>query len=218
MLLPFVGTFAAASFAESWLLNRIGMKAVVTAGAACMAIGPILFVALLRQTSAFGSLVPGMVFLGIGVGLFYSSVTTAALTSMDPSRSSLAGGLLYMFQIAGGAVGLALSTTVFLLASSNEIQDGAAEVGIDLSTSEIDDIQGVLAGTDTSAELLEQFPSQADQLTEIVRDAFVSGMRWTFSFDAALTLIGLGIAIFAVAGPVSRFLRDVPGREEAAQR
>jgi hypothetical protein len=115
-------------------------------------------------------------------------------------------------------VGLALSTTVFLVASSGEIDSGAQEVGVSLSTSEIDDIQGVLAGTDTSAGLLQQFPTQANQLIEIVRDAFVTGMRWTFAFDAALTLIGLAIAVFAVAGPASRFLRDIPGRERTDQR
>jgi EmrB/QacA subfamily drug resistance transporter len=218
MLLPFVGTFAIASFSQNWLLNRVGMKAVIVAGATCLFVGPTLLVLFLGQTAGFGSVVPGMVVLGIGVGLFYSSVTTAALTSMDPSRSGLAGGLLYMFQIAGGAVGLALSTTVFLVASSGEIDSGAQEVGVSLSTSEIDDIQGVLAGTDTSAGLLQQFPTQANQLIEIVRDAFVTGMRWTFAFDAALTLIGLAIAVFAVAGPASRFLRDIPGRERTDQR
>jgi hypothetical protein len=49
---------------------------------------------------------PGMLVLGIGVGLFYSSITTVAVTALDPSQSSLAGGIVYMCQIAGGAVGL----------------------------------------------------------------------------------------------------------------
>jgi EmrB/QacA subfamily drug resistance transporter len=208
MLLPFVGTFAVASFAESWLLGRIGMKAVIVAGATCLFLGPVLLVLLLGDASGFGSVVPGMVVLGIGVGLFYSSVTTAALTSMEPSRSGLAGGLLYMFQIAGGALGLALSTTVFLVSSAHEIDEGAQQLGVSLSTPELSDIQGVLAGTETSQQLLAAFPDQAAELTEIVREAFVTGMRWTFGFDAALTAIGLAIAVFAVGGPVTRFLRD----------
>ncbi len=44
-----------------------------------------------------------MVVLGIGVGLFYSSITTAAITALDPSQASLAGAIVYMFQIAGGS-------------------------------------------------------------------------------------------------------------------
>ena len=47
-----------------------------------------------------------MVVLGMGVGLFYSSVTTAAITALDPSQASLAGAIVYMCQIAGGSIGV----------------------------------------------------------------------------------------------------------------
>ena len=69
--------------------------------------------------SSYVSLVPGMVVLGIGVGLFYSSITTSAVTALDPSRSSLAGGIVYMCQIAGGAVGLGLNTAIVVAAGSS---------------------------------------------------------------------------------------------------
>ena len=54
-----------------------------------------------------------MFVLGIGIGAFYPTATTAGVTSVDESQSSLAGGILYMCQIAGGAIGLGLTTTVF---------------------------------------------------------------------------------------------------------
>jgi EmrB/QacA subfamily drug resistance transporter len=217
MLLPMVGTFALMSFLEGWLINRVGMKAVVATGAGCMFLGTVLLIVGLGQSVSFGALVPGMIVVGAGIGLFYSSITTAGLTSMEPSRSGLAGGVLYMFQIGGGAVGLALSTTVFLLTSSAQIDEDATELGVTLSSSELTDIQGVLVGTETSQELLSQYPSQATQLTEIVSDAFVTGMRWTFAFDAVVVFAGFMIALFAVAGPITRFLRDIPHREPAAQ-
>ncbi len=66
-----------------------------------------------------------MVVTGLGVGLFYSSITTAAVTALDPSRSSLAGGIVYMFQVAGGSVGLGLTTTVFTTASQDKLQSAA---------------------------------------------------------------------------------------------
>jgi hypothetical protein len=45
--------------------------------------------------------------LGLGIGLFYSSITTAAVTSLDASRSSPAGGIVYMCQVAGAPSGWA---------------------------------------------------------------------------------------------------------------
>jgi hypothetical protein len=57
-----------------------------------------------------------MVVLGVGIGLFYSSITTAAITAVDPARSSLAGAIVYMFQIAGGSIGLGLNTAIVMTA------------------------------------------------------------------------------------------------------
>jgi hypothetical protein len=54
-----------------------------------------------------------MVVLGIGIGSFYPTATTAGVTSVDESQTSLAGGIVYMFQIAGGSIGLGLTTTIF---------------------------------------------------------------------------------------------------------
>ncbi|RLE25011.1 MAG: MFS transporter [Actinobacteria bacterium] len=217
MLLPFVATFAIGSFAETWLVNRVGMKAVITVGAVFMFAGAVLLVLMVSQTSAYASLLPGMIVLGLGVGFFYSTITTAALTSVDPSRSSLAGGLLYMFQIAGGSVGLAITTTIFLATSSNEIDRASQELGLSLSSSELVDAQGVLVGTETSQQLTASDPSQATQLIEIVGDAFVTGMRWAFSFGALMSLIGMVITVAFVAGPISRFGRDIPGRDKGPE-
>lgn len=55
-----------------------------------------------------------MIVLGIGIGSFYPTATTAGATSVDESQTSLAGGIVYMFQIAGGSIGLGLTTTVFI--------------------------------------------------------------------------------------------------------
>jgi dipeptide/tripeptide permease len=95
----------------------------VAGGAACLAIG-IFLLSFVDDGSSYASLVPGMIVLGVGVGLFYSSITTVAVTALDPARSSLAGGIVYMCQIAGGAVGLGLNTAIVTSASS--LPDGIA--------------------------------------------------------------------------------------------
>ncbi|HEX9065692.1 MAG TPA: DHA2 family efflux MFS transporter permease subunit [Streptosporangiaceae bacterium] len=115
-LLPMMGTFAVSSFAAGWAYRRVGPKTVVSAGSALLAAG-IFWLSWLGPASAYGSLVPGMMVLGAGVGLFYSSVTTAAVTALDPAQASLAGGIVYMCQIAGGAIGLALNTAIVLSAT-----------------------------------------------------------------------------------------------------
>jgi EmrB/QacA subfamily drug resistance transporter len=116
-LLPMMGVFALTSFLAGSLYQRLGAKLIVCTGAAFLGVG-MLVLSFLDAGSSWLSLVPGMVVLGIGVGLFYSSITTAAVTALDPSRSSLAGGIVYMCQIAGGAVGLGFNTAIVASAAS----------------------------------------------------------------------------------------------------
>jgi EmrB/QacA subfamily drug resistance transporter len=116
-LLPLMGAFALTSFLATPLYNRLGPKIVVCAGAVCLAAG-MFTLSFLSRDSTYSSLVPGMTVVGIGAGLFYSAITTAAVTALDPSRSSLAGGVVYMCQVAGGAIGLGLNTAIVLAAAN----------------------------------------------------------------------------------------------------
>jgi EmrB/QacA subfamily drug resistance transporter len=111
-MLPFLATFAAVSFVAGPLYERLGAKKLVAFGAACITIAPFLF-SQVDAGSGYDSLIVGMVVLGIGIGSFYPTATTAGVTSVDESQTSLAGGIVYMFQIAGGSIGLGLTTAVF---------------------------------------------------------------------------------------------------------
>ncbi|HVD39581.1 MAG TPA: MFS transporter [Solirubrobacterales bacterium] len=148
-MLPFLAVFALASFAAGPLYNRLGAKPLAVVGAALIALGPLLL-SFVDEGSGYGALVPGMIVLGIGAGSFIPTATTAGVTSVDESQTSLAGGIIYMFQIAGGSIGLGLTTTVFSAAIP----------------------------------------------------PFVDGVQAGFRLDAALSLIGLLVAIAFVGGRV----------------
>jgi len=157
-MLPFLATFALVSFVAGPLYSRLGAKKLAVFGAACITAAPFLF-SLVDSDSGYGSLVVGMIVLGLGIGSFYPTATTAGVTSVDKSQTSLAGGIVYMFQIAGGSIGLGLTTTVFSAA----------------------------------------IPPFAD------------GIRAGFRLDAALSLVGLLIALGFVGG------RLFSGGEEAVE-
>jgi EmrB/QacA subfamily drug resistance transporter len=195
-LLPLMGVFALTSFAAGPLYERLGAKKTVSAGVALVAMGMFL-TSLIERDSGWAALVPGMVVTGLGIGLFYSAITTAAVTSVDPSRSSLAGGIVYMFQVAGGSVGLGLTTTVFTTASQDRLQRDAKG----LSEKEVEEVQGALAGTESAGQIVaRQGEAAADRLLEVVRDAFVTGLNWSFRLVALLALAGLVISVLFVGG------------------
>ena len=116
-LLPMMGTFMVMSFIAGRLYQFLGPKLIVTLGALLLGAG-MIFLSFISARTTYDQLIFGMVVLGMGVGLFYSSITTAAITALDPSQASLAGAIVYMFQIAGGSIGVGLNTAIVVSASS----------------------------------------------------------------------------------------------------
>lgn len=147
-MLPFLAVFALSSFAAGPLYNRLGAKPLAVVGAALIGAGPLFFFAMIDSEAGYAALIPGMIVLGIGAGSFVPTATTAGVTSVDQSQASLAGGIVYMFQIAGGSIGLGLTTTVFS----------------------------------------SQVPP------------FVDGITAAFRLDAALSAVGLAVALLFVGG------------------
>jgi MFS family permease len=204
-MLPLLVGFAAMSFVGGPLYDRLGAKKVVTSGALAIAIGGLLL-GFLGEDSGYEALIPGMIVMGIGFGLFYASATSAGITAVDESRSSLAGGIEYMFQIAGGAVGLGLTTSIFTGLSDRKLDDQLAQAGANLTDAQADAAHGILAGTDSGLQVQQQFPDIAHELEQFVREAFVTGFNWAFRVDSALAFLGTAIALAFVGGTIKRRL------------
>lgn len=197
---PMLGLFAIVSFLAGPAYQRMGPKPTITIGALGLAVGPFLL-SMVDADSGYSSLIAGLAVTGIGAGFFYSAVTTAGVTALDPSRASLAGGLIYMFQIAGGAIGLGITTTIFTLSSENELADKAADQGVHLSDHQVAVMHGLLAGTDASTDALHQLSASAQStVTTIVRESFATGIQAGFRFVAIAAVLGFLISLFFVGG------------------
>jgi EmrB/QacA subfamily drug resistance transporter len=211
-MIPMLGTFGIVAFLAGPIYQRVGAKTTVTIGAACMAVGPFLL-SLVDSTSGYGSLIAGLAVIGIGAGFFIPSVTTAGVTALDPSRASLAGGLIYMFQIAGGAVGLAITTTIFTITSENDLADRTQAAGTSLTDQQVSVMHGLLAGTDSGTAAFAQLSTAAqDKVRLFVEQSFTTGIQAGFRFVTAAAVLGFLISIFFVGG------RLFPQRAPAAER
>ncbi len=199
-LIPMMGTFALTSFIAGPLYGKLGAKLIVSLGCAAISVG-ILLLSLVGRDSGYGGLVAGMLVLGVGIGLFYSSITTASVTALDPARAGLAGGIVYMFQIAGGSVGLGLNTTIFTSSSKSDLNSHLSTLGAKVSETQSDLVHGILAGTASGKQVLSQFSTGvAQRLSSLVRDAFVAGLHTAFRLDTALAICALLVAVLFVGG------------------
>jgi EmrB/QacA subfamily drug resistance transporter len=218
-LLPMMGTFALTSYFGSKFYERLGPKRMVSAGAALLVVGTFLL-SLISATDGYGSLVLGLFIVGAGVGLFYSSVTTAAVTALPESQSSLAGGIVYMCQIGGGAIGLATITTIFTATSERDLSERAADLGTRLTDHQEAVMHGLLVGTDAATAALAQLsgPVRAE-IDEIVRESFVHGLNVGLTVVACLALVGLVVSVLFVGGRLGQGDQDSadPAGDEPAE-
>jgi EmrB/QacA subfamily drug resistance transporter len=196
-LLPMMVTFSVVSFAGAPLYARVGAKKMVVTGAFFYLVAGFLL-SLPGVDSPYLALVPGMIVGGLGLGIFLSSNTTAAVTSVDEEHASLASGLVFMFQTAGGSLGLGLTTAVFTASAQSTVH--ADKLADGLSQVQEHAVNGVLAGTDSAAALVEKFPGAAAHLQNLASSAFVDGMHAAFRLDAALALAGIVIAALYIGG------------------
>ncbi|MGH2985722.1 MAG: MFS transporter [Solirubrobacterales bacterium] len=200
-MLPMLGTFGAVAFISDRIVARVGLRAAIIAGSALLAVGPLLL-SFFNAGSDYLVLVPGLVATGIGAGFFYPTVTTAAVGMLDPSRSSLAGGITYMFQVAGGAIGLGLMTAIFTIRSEDEIASDATALGLRDTAEQSGVIHGILAGTESGKSAFADFgTSTADRVLEVVNESFVAGVQLSFRVVAAIAVIGVVVALLGVRPP-----------------
>ncbi|HWV86733.1 MAG TPA: MFS transporter [Capillimicrobium sp.] len=193
--LPFMLVFSVFAFSAGPLYDRFGGRVLLLIGAALIPAG-VLLLSLIGEDSGYRALVPGLVVTGVGVGLFYSTITTVAITALDAARASLAGGLVYMFQVAGGAIGLGLTTTIFTAASLSRVRsEGVAE---GLSADQEHAVAELLSGTENGRQLADAFPGIAAELEQLARDAFTDGVHLALRVDTALALAGFVVVVLFV--------------------
>jgi MFS family permease len=78
--------------------------------------------------SYVADLLPGFLLIGVGLGFAFVPVSIAALAGATGEEAGLQSGLINTNQQIGGAIGLAILTTVATTRSDNLIEDGVAEL------------------------------------------------------------------------------------------
>jgi EmrB/QacA subfamily drug resistance transporter len=106
-----LSVFTASSLAPR-LVARFGVRRVVTAGMITATGGLLLLAGVKPGASYFTAVLPGGVLSGLGMGLGLVPSTIAATQGVPRHESGLASGLLNMSRLFGGAIGLAVLSTI----------------------------------------------------------------------------------------------------------
>ena len=107
MLLPLFAPLAVTSPVAGRLTARYGPRPVMLAGAGIAAAGQLCLL-LVTPATSYPRLVPALLGVGFGVGLFTAPVVAAAMRAVPAERSGLASGINNTARQAGTALGVAI--------------------------------------------------------------------------------------------------------------
>jgi len=119
-------TAVAASGAAQALVTRAGVKPVLAAGMIFLAAGLAYFTQISVNGSYFGDLFAGFILIGIGLGFSFVPVSIAALAGATSGEAGLQSGLINTNQQIGGALGLAILTTVSTTRTDHLLNTGVS--------------------------------------------------------------------------------------------
>jgi len=101
------------------LVNRFGIKKPLVVGLAVAACG-LLWFARTRVDGNFAvDVLPGMLLLGFGAGTAFNPMLLAAMNGVKPQDSGLASGIVNTSFMMGGALGLAILTSIAAAVTSH---------------------------------------------------------------------------------------------------
>jgi MFS family permease len=101
--------------------DRIGSRALMTAGMLCLSASLVLF-SRLGLDSTFWDIFPGLVVGGFGMALVMTPMTAAALGAVPVEKSGVGSGVLNTFRQVGGALGIAVMGAI--VASYVDLEGG----------------------------------------------------------------------------------------------
>jgi len=177
------------------LADRFGPRWLIAGGLTLVAASLFSFSGI-AVASGYLDLLPGFMLLGIGIAMTMSPMTSAAMNAVPVQKAGVASGVLSMFRMVGGSLGIAITGAIFQGLVSSRLSDLLAGSGVSAAQqSRISDqlgsgsAEGALGGLD---------PAQVRQVEAAGAEAFVYALGHAMTISAFVALLGAAIGATAI--------------------
>jgi predicted MFS family arabinose efflux permease len=106
-------------------VNRVGVKPALIFGMSLLTIGLVYFTQVSVGGSYWTDLLPGFLIIGLAIPFAFVPISIAAFAGTRQDEAGLASGLMNTSQQIGGAVGIAILSTIATSWTSDSVQNGA---------------------------------------------------------------------------------------------
>jgi EmrB/QacA subfamily drug resistance transporter len=125
--LAIAGTAVIAANGAARSVSRIGVKPVLIFGMSLLTLALLYFTQVSAGGSYWADLFPGFLVFGAAIPVAFVPITIAALAGTKPHEAGLASGLINTSYQIGGALGIALLSTIAVSTTEDELGRGVAE-------------------------------------------------------------------------------------------
>jgi MFS family permease len=112
---------------SQWLCTKVGARPVMVAGMLLNTVALVWYTQISVNGTYVGDLLGGYLLFGFGLAFAFIPVSIAALAGVGPREAGLASGLLNTAQQVGGAVGVAVATSVAVSRATHLLQTGHSQ-------------------------------------------------------------------------------------------
>ena len=176
------------------LADRIGPRWLIVAGLALVAASLFSFSGI-AVDSGYLDLLPGFMLLGVGIALTMSPMTSAAMNAVPVQKAGIASGILSMFRMVGGSLGVAITGAIFQGLVSSRLDTLLAGSGV---TAAQRDAAAEQLGGGSVGHLPGLDPAQVKEVSVAGGEAFVYALGTAMTVSAFVALAGATIAAFAI--------------------
>lgn len=198
-LLPMALTMMTTSGLAPKAAKAIGARATTLSGVALATAGLAVLAALVSVEGRYPSVLPGMLVIGVGVGLTMPPATEAITSALPRHRQGVASALNDVTRELGTALGVALLGAVLTAGYRGSI--GARLAGVP------DDVAGPAeAGIASAVTAAGQAGPHAGAVVRAAQEAFVDG--WQQAMWTGVAAMAVLFAYLLVRGPARGTARD----------
>jgi EmrB/QacA subfamily drug resistance transporter len=195
------------------LADRYGPRWLIGGGLTLVAASLFTFSGI-AVDSSYLDLLPGFMLLGIGIAMTMSPMTSAAMNAVPVQKAGVASGVLSMFRMVGGSLGVAVTGAIFQALVTSQL--GTLLTGSGITSSQRDGIAEQLGGGSISSALRGLDSGQAKQAAVAANQAFVYGLSNAMTISAVVALAGALVGVLAIRSKARNTATSVEAAEAVA--
>jgi EmrB/QacA subfamily drug resistance transporter len=165
------------------LTDRVGPRPLMSLGLVIVSAAVFIQSGITVHTS-YLRLLPGFMLMGIGIGLVMSPMSTAAMNSVDRTKSGAASGVLSMSRMVGGTFGVAVMGALISTIGRSKIDHSLPQLS--------SHVRGTLANS--LGEGGVRGHGLPAQVISAVHEAFVSALGTGLAISGGVTLCAAALA------------------------